>query len=582
MSYRSFKRVLGETNLERKCRFLFGACLLLLISGSFYWYGRQTEKLVYRQNITVGRPVVDRELLRLHWVQNSNQHEFGFAGALSQMLTGADDPNLPKYETVFLRQNLAEPEALRAELSATLALPSDEFEQALMAYYTTGGLDIHDRRLPDEQKYQYYQPIFAKDQTCVECHRSTAEPFTGDVGDLMAVARVTVPEGPTQDRLHWNRAILASTAIITVVLAMIAAYAIVRYVIAKPLRHLKEVSDAVSHGQLDKRAEIRTGDEFEELGRAFNRMLRHLVAVQEELRQVNGDLDGKVDELAQANMALYEMNRLKSDFLATMSHELRTPLNSILGFSDVLATIDSLDDKQKRYVRNIQQSGKMLLDMINDILDLAKIESGKMELRLVDMRLEHVIGAQCDLARPLAEKKNIDLLTEIESGLPMMHQDQAKVQQVLGNLLSNAIKFTPEGGSIRVLASSPDGQHLEMVVADTGVGIADEDQEIIFEKFRQGSGLVTGGTMTREYSGTGLGLSIVKELCKLLGGTITLESKLGKGSTFTVRLPLVLPDQHYRSDPSTPIVDLAKARLVHFGRRHGPSGRQGEAAGAPK
>ena len=160
---------------------------------------------------------------------------------------------------------------------------------------------------------------------------------------------------------------------------MVTSYAIVRYVIVKPLRHLRDVSDAISRGNIALRADIHTGDEFEELAVAFNRMLRHLVTTQEELRQVNVNLDGKVDELAQANMRLYELNMLKSDFLATMSHELRTPLNSILGFSEVLGSIDALDDKQKRYVQNIQKSGRTLLEMINDILDLAKIESGKMD-----------------------------------------------------------------------------------------------------------------------------------------------------------------------------------------------------------
>ena len=173
---------------------------------------------------------------------------------------------------------------------------------------------------------------------------------------------------------------------------MVASYAIVRYVIVKPLRHLRDVSDAISRGNTSLRAEIHTGDEFEELAVAFNRMLRHLTGAQEELRQVNANLDGKVDELAQANMRLYEMNMLKSDFLATMSHELRTPLNSILGFSEVLGSIDSLDEKQKRYVQNIQKSGKTLLEMINDILDLAKIESGKMEIRLTDFRIAQVVG----------------------------------------------------------------------------------------------------------------------------------------------------------------------------------------------
>ena len=239
------------------------------------------------------------------------------------------------------------------------------------------------------------------------------------VGDVMRIAKVTIDNGPTQAKLDWNWAILWATSILAVFLAMVTSYAIVRYVIVKPLRHLRDVSDAVSHGNITLRAEIHTGDEFEELSTAFNRMLRHLVTVQDELRQANFNLDSKVDELAQVNMRLYEMNMIKSDFLATMSHELRTPLNSILGFSDVLGSIDSLNDKQKRYVQNIQKSGRTLLEMINDILDLAKMESGKMETRLTDFPIGAVVSAQCDMARPLAEKKNIDLDTTFEPDLPI-------------------------------------------------------------------------------------------------------------------------------------------------------------------
>jgi two-component system sensor histidine kinase BarA len=312
----------------------------------------------------------------------------------------------------------------------------------------------------------------------------------------------------------------------------------VRYVIVKPLRHLRDVSDSISRGDVSQRADIHTGDEFEELAVAFNRMLRHLTTIQEELRQVNASLDGKVDELAQVNMRLYEMNMLKSDFLSTMSHELRTPLNSILGFSDVLGSIDALDDKQKRYVQNIQKSGRTLLDMINDILDLAKIESGKMQTRLSEFQVQQVVGAQCDMARPLSEKKNIDLDFHLPPELPPMRQDQARVQQILNNLLSNSIKFTPEGGRITVSVDRDERDFMVMKVSDTGVGIAEEDQQTIFEKFRQGRTAMPGGdAMTREYSGTGLGLSIVKELCRLLEGEVSVESQLGTGSAFTVRLP---------------------------------------------
>jgi signal transduction histidine kinase len=226
-----------------------------------------------------------------------------------------------------------------------------------------------------------------------------------------------------------------------------------------------------------------------------------------------------------------------------MSHELRTPLNSIIGFSEVLQGIESLNDKQKRYACNIQKSGRVLLEMINDILDLAKLEAGKMEIRPTEFRIDTVLTAQCDMVRALTDEKNIDLKVHVPADAPPLFQDQSKVQQILTNLLSNAIKFTPEGGRIDVSARQVNQGDFELTVADTGVGIPEEDREIIFEKFRQSTAVLGEDGLTREYSGTGLGLSIVKELSKLLGGEISFESELGRGSTFRVVLPWTLPQQ---------------------------------------
>ncbi len=287
--------------------------------------------------------------------------------------------------------------------------------------------------------------------------------------------------------------------------------------------------------------ELNTRDEFAALGSAFNRMLRRLMTSQEELRNANDVLDEKNEELAHMNMQLFEINRVKSDFLSTMSHELRTPLNSILGFSEVLGGIEQLDAKQKRYVANIQSSGKLLLAMINDILDLAKMDNGKMNVNVTEFPVERIISAQCDMARPLAEKKNIALVEDVPEGLPPLKQDQNRLQQTLNNLLSNAIKFTPEGGTVKVIVKRDEKDNmLIMSVSDTGIGISEEDQKKIFEKFRQGSSAITDSVMTREYTGTGLGLSIVKEICKLLQGEITVESQLAVGSVFTVRVPWIL------------------------------------------
>ncbi|NQU25127.1 MAG: HAMP domain-containing protein [Candidatus Nealsonbacteria bacterium] len=609
MSYRSIKRVLGETSLERKCRFLFGGCLLLLILGSFRFYGHETEKIVYKQNKTKGRLLVDPTLLMLHWgyletnelskrlvddvIDKLRKEQYG-CNFITSDKTGA----LLKKKYLYLpptqdgTEEAPPSDETAAENTGMPQVKLTEEDRAVLENYLTANpqqpLEPMERYSADQKQYHYYQPVYADAAVCVTCHGGprgeaplgcpqvlgggeiTAGGTLLKEGDLMAVIEVIIPNGPTQEDLSWNQAILWTLAIATFFVAMVASYVIVRYVIVKPLRHLREVSDAISHGNIALRADIHTGDEFESLAVAFNRMLRHLVAAQDELRKVNTDLDGKVDELAQVNMRLYEMNTIKSDFLATMSHELRTPLNSILGFSDVLGSIDSLDEKQRRYVQNIRNSGRMLLEMINEILDLAKIESGKMVVRLTDFGIEQVVSAQCDMAKPLTEKKNIDLEGNVSPGLAPMHQDQTRVQQVLNNLLSNAIKFTPEGGRITVTARRDDESFLLMQVADTGVGIAVEDQQTVFEKFRQGrSTLADGDAMTREYSGSGLGLSIAKELCKLLGGEISVHSELGKGSTFSVRLPWKLEEQpRLDSALADGFDEFSRPRLEHVRDRN--------------
>jgi two-component system sensor histidine kinase BarA len=550
MSYRSIRDILGETSLERKVRFLFGLCLFVLIAASFWWYGSRTEQLVYSSSQATGRHVVDAIMLQHHWKMLEKEQQY--ASTIESL-----EKRLPqeKYRWRILRPD-ATPEE-RAEYRPLDVDVLQGFLERRPVPVRPGGaggpdFECRDFRTDDNQEYHYYQPIRFR-QDCALCHEyrgtvgaaGAGRPKLAE-GDLMAVVKVAMPDAVTRKAINWNRAILLATAIITVFLAMLVAYAIVRYVIVKPLEHLRDVSDEVRRGNVDARAEIHTADEFEELGVAFNRMLRGLIDTQDELKKANTSLDEKVDQLAQANLHLYETNRLKGDFLATMSHELRTPLNSILGFSDVLGGNPALDAKQQRYVENIRSSGRMLLEMINDILDLAKIEAGKMEIRPTVFRLESAVSAQCDMIRPLAEKRQIDVSFEIGPGLDEVEQDQGKVQQILANLLSNAVKFTPEGGRVDVMARlvepAGDGtaEEFALDVSDTGVGIAEGDQQAIFEKFRQGSVFRRDDAMTREYSGTGLGLSIVRELCRLLGGDVELESQLGRGSRFTVTLPLRL------------------------------------------
>jgi two-component system sensor histidine kinase BarA len=556
MSYRALKHLVGETSLERKCRFIFGGGILMLITASFYWYGSQTEKMVLDQNKVTCRTMVNPIVLQHHWVKLDQDYEF--RKVIRSMFGDLAPDELRFAKWKFIKPLIAEEPAHR---------PESDFEYSAMEAFQKGeGGDERTRVVPGDSAYQYVAAIRISN-TCIVCHSvepNANPPIYYKNKDLFSAISITLPLERTNKAIQANRMRLITMAVITAIFGMVLSYVIVRYIIVKPVTHLKDVSELVSAGNVDVRADIQTGDEFEELCHAFNRMLRNLVAMQEELRGLNRQLDKKVDELAQANMALFEVNRLKSDFLATMSHELRTPLNSIIGFSEVLQSNEKLLDKERRYAANIQSSGKMLLGLINDILDLAKIESGKMELHLEEFSVMDVIEGLVTMARPIAEKKTIEIDVVVDPSVPVVYQDAGKIQQILYNLLSNAIKFTPEGGRVIVSADATD-KDLLIAVEDTGVGIAPEDRDRIFEKFRQGSSGLIGSetTLTRRYSGSGLGLSIVRELCLMLGGEVTLESELGKGSTFTVRVALrAQAGQHFRIPLSDDRIDLSKARKI--------------------
>jgi signal transduction histidine kinase len=602
VSYRTFKHLLGETSLERKCRFIFGLGILLLVTCSFFLYGRKTEELVLLQSTQSARMRVDDALKEHHFINSlTNEDTKPFLTKLWGEFKPLDD--VPVSEARFLSPyNTKDPEKQ----------PVDEFERAQLARFIQADQHKDDpsrksakstdkllplwaqRTISSKKQFQYIQAVLFSKPTCLmACHAGEDTQIDNHmsrptmdgkdwvfpkVGDLAGAVVITLPMDQTTKAINTNRAMLITAALITAIIAMFSSYTIVRYVIVKPVKHLRDVSDAIAAGRLNIRSKIETGDEFEELSHAFNRMLHNLIAMQQELRDVNNDLDRKVDELAQANLALFEMNRLKSDFLATMSHELRTPLNSIIGFSEVLAGTDQLAERHRRYASNIQSSGRMLLSMINDILDLAKIESGKMEVRSEDFSIRDVCEGLTNLCRPVAERKNITLECRLDEAIPLLRQDPGKLKQILYNLLSNAIKFTPEGGRVTLRARA-EGRFVVIEVQDTGIGIAEEDRETIFEKFRQAKVPGQGeNVLTREHHGTGLGLSIVRELTKLLGGDVQLESQPGQGSTFTVRVPMMLPgNRKFEVTLADERIDLSKARRIepHPPLPHLPLGRTG-------
>src|SRR5205823_8468696 len=222
----------------------------------------------------------------------------------------------------------------------------------------------------------------------------------------------------------------------------------------------------------------------------------------------------------------------KSEFLANMSHELRTPLNAIIGFSEVLSEqiFGELNDKQLEYQRDILASGQHLLSLINDILDLSKVEAGQMELEPSEFSLRAALESGLTVLKERAGRHGITLGLQVEPGLDVVKADERKVKQVVFNLLSNAVKFTPDGGRVDVIACAVDGA-IEIAVRDTGVGIAPEDLEHVFEEFRQ------VGQATAKADGTGLGLPLAKKFVELHGGRMWVESQPGAGSTFAFTLP---------------------------------------------
>jgi signal transduction histidine kinase len=399
----------------------------------------------------------------------------------------------------------------------------------------------------------------------------------GDAGELTGMI-VLNRTGTLASRTMWlNTLFLFAAGCVALGLAILVFYLITTRIILSPVRALRDTAEAVQQGNLDTRSDIQTGDEFEDLAETFNQMVQELAERQRQLRTINFSLEEKANELAERNVELFEAARVKDEFLASVTHELRTPMNSVLGFAELLEEQTNRDDrpdydagrlaKRRRYLENILSEGRRLLELINGLLEMAKMEAGKAELNLRAVDLRTLAETQLALMRPMADKRSVELRLEAPADLPTIITDAGKLQQVLFNLLSNAVKFTADasdearasamardaldsrgGGdpaprlalvTFRVehllARAAPSEQRVRLSVLDTGPGIAPVDQKRIFEKFTQ---LDSG--ITRRHAGTGLGLYICKQLTTLLQGEIIVESDAGRGAMFSVLLPIAI------------------------------------------
>jgi len=393
--------------------------------------------------------------------------------------------------------------------------------------------------------YSNYARIFRATEQCLSCHTSEGSARTFSQNEPVGAAVLEREAAEISKTILMNWVWIISAGLIAGVGAIVTFYMITQRVILRPIRQLRALANNVAEGNLDIRSSIKTRDEYEKLSNAFNHMLDGLQAGQKKLREANKQLDEKISELSTRNIELFKANKLKSEFLANISHEFRTPLNAILGFAEILREKPGLlkKDKGRRYAENIYTGGKRLLNMITDLLAMAKTEADKIEVRIEKTSISELCKSVVASFSVLTKKKKIKVKLKIDDEMPLLMTDSGKVQQILYNFLSNAIKFTPEHGKIEIQASMLDERHVRIAVQDNGCGIADSDKLKIFEKFRQAD-----GSITRESTGSGLGLAISKELASVLAGAIGMESELGKGSTFWIDIPVTLSKDTQESD----------------------------------
>lgn len=517
-------------SLANKCQLLFGLAVILILTAalSVPW-------------------------IRMQGIVDEGEFEMATQVARAWIVSHAHSDGVPESDSfVPLGEHSAGGDAdldagllvsfQRTDDASELAKSDSFIADAMTALKTKAEYRLVDRHQDNARRYRFVQAVSAQDLGI-----DGAAP--GEMAGLVIVdrdARSAVGE------IFINRFYILLSGVLAGALAVAVFYVITMRIILSPVRVLRETAERVSRGELNIRSDIRTGDEFEELSETFNLMLANLKTSQDQLRQLNKTLDLQLNELSASNTYLATSNRLKSEFLANVSHELRTPLSSILGFAEVIKELDEpgagVDDEAKqerraRYLQNILISGRSLLELINDLLDLAKIEAGRLEVTPEPTNIGEVCESLVTLIKQQAEKQGIEVVCQVAETLPTVETDPGRFQQIVFNFLSNALKFTPRGGRIslkaaRVRSSDAAGEQFSVSVTDTGPGISEADQTIIFEKFRQ-----VDASHTRKHSGTGLGLAICKELSVLLGGNVSVESVVGQGSTFSLMLPIEMPRQ---------------------------------------
>lgn len=512
-------------SLAEKCRVAFGAAVVLILILAlllpYIWMGQLTKNAA----LDVGRAKTEMLLTR-HFQKRQTSGETALPALDSR--GAVMDVNNPGIQWIRFTKE---------EENQLAALPSEQREKIDSLKADTGRSDDILLTKDNGVLRSNYIKVFRATESCINCHnpQGPAKPFSQN--ELIGAVVIQRPAAEISRTALLNMVWIIIAGLIAGTGAIVAFYVITQRVILRPIRQLRAIANNVSEGNLDIRSAIQTGDEYERLAEAFNHMLDGLQAAQEKLRQANKQLDAKIAELSERNIELFKANKIKGEFLANISHEFRTPLNAILGFAEILREKPELlkKDKGQRYAENIIAGGKSLLNMINDLLNLAKAEAGKMEMHIEKTSIPQLCRAVVGSFAALTKKKRIKVKLTADENIPTLMADAGKVQQILYNFLSNSVKFTPERGRIEIRVSMQGEQMVRIAVSDTGCGIAEADKEKLFKKFSQAD-----GSITRQSAGSGLGLAISKELAAMLAGTIGMESEVGKGSTFWLDIPVTL------------------------------------------
>ena len=325
---------------------------------------------------------------------------------------------------------------------------------------------------------------------------------------------------------------------------LVVVYVALTYLVTRPLGKIRSGVDEVSEGNLDVRLSYsESSQEMSSLTTAFNDMAHELADVYAGLDDERDEVDrlrGTINQMAEG---LEETEKMKNEFISSVSHELRTPLTSIVAFADLLSKHRAgADENEAKALAGIEANSQALMLMINDILEMSRLDAGRVKLSLEVVDVGDVVGIVRATVGPLAAKEHLEFTSEVAPDVPLVQGDFDKLVHVLQNLCGNAVKFTPDGGTVHLRAafhpaSSKDAvDEVWLTVADSGIGIDAADQERIFEKFVQ-----VDSSSTRRYNGTGLGLAIVREYAEMHGGSVSVESELGQGASFVVRIPVSGP-----------------------------------------